>query len=47
MAPSVGSSPPSAKRSVGSAAGSSSNGVPSATSSAGRPLIVSTRTSDG
>ena len=44
---SVGSSEPSARRSVGNAAGRSSKRVPSATSSAGRPLIVSMRTSDG
>ena len=44
---SVTSSEPSARRSAGQAAGRSSNFVPSATSSAGRPLIVSTRTSDG
>ena len=31
----------------GKTAGSSSNGVPTATSSADRPLIVSTRISDG
>ena len=34
-------------RSSGHATGRSSNRVPSATSSAGRPLMVSTRTSDG
>jgi hypothetical protein len=44
---SVTSSEPSASRSVGQVAGRSSKRVPSATSSAGRPLIVSTRTSDG
>ena len=44
---SVTSSEPSASRSVGHVAGRSSNFVPSATSSAGRPLIVSTRISDG
>ena len=44
---SVGSSEPSASRSAGKVAGRSSKRVPSATSSAGRPLIVSTRTSDG
>ena len=43
----VGSSEPSSKRSEGNAAGRSSKRVPSATSSAGRPLIVSTRISDG
>ena len=43
----VGSSEPSSKRSVGKAAGRSSKRVPSATSSAGRPLMVSTRISDG
>jgi hypothetical protein len=37
----------SASRSAGQATGRSSKRVPSATSSAGRPLIVSTRTSDG
>ena len=44
---SVTSSESSARRSDGQATGSSSNLVPSATSSAGRPLIVSTRTSEG
>ena len=44
---SVTSSESSASRSAGQAAGRSSNFVPSATSSAGLPLIVSTRTSDG
>ena len=38
----VGSSEPSRKRSLGNAAGRSSKRGPSATSSAGRPLIVST-----
>jgi hypothetical protein len=47
IARSVGSSPSSAIRSLGHAQRSSSYGVPSATSSAGTPLIVSTRTSDG
>ncbi len=42
----VGSSAPRAMRSDGHAAGSSSKGVPSATSSAGAPLMVSTRTSE-
>ena len=43
----VGSSEPSSMRSAGQATGRSSKRVPSATSSAGRPLIVSTRISDG
>ena len=43
----VGSSEPSATRSDGQATGRSSKRVPSATSSAGRPLMVSTRISDG
>jgi hypothetical protein len=43
----VASSEPSARRSSGSVQGRSSNGVPSATSSAERPLMVSMRTSDG
>ena len=42
----VGSSEPSRKRSLGKAAGRSSKRVLSATSSAGRPLIVSTRISE-
>ena len=41
------SSPASAIRSSGHATAMSSKRVPSATSSAGRPLMVSTRTSDG
>jgi hypothetical protein len=44
---SVGSSESSAMRSVAQAHGRSSYFVPSATSSAERPLIVSTRMSDG
>ena len=44
---SVTSSAPSARRSDGHATGRSSKRVPSATSSAGRPLMVSTRTSEG
>jgi hypothetical protein len=47
IAVTVGSSPPSEMRSAGQATASSSKRVPSATSSAGRPLIVSTRISDG
>ena len=43
----VGSSLPSSRRSAGKATGRSSKRVPSETSSAGLPLMVSTRTSDG
>ena len=43
----VGSSEPSSIRSGGQSTARSSKRVPSATSSAGRPLIVSTRMSDG
>ena len=47
IALSVASSEFSAKRCVGKAAGRSSKWVPSATSSAALPLMVSTRMSDG